>query len=97
MVLKTIIFASIAVGLGCTASVAGVRIPLTAAIAQCGKIADRYGDTLFGQGGETVDTTRQQSYYRSCVRAKSGQYPPNSTRKQGVRISGSATIGIVIK
>jgi hypothetical protein len=66
-------------------------------MAQCAQSASVYGQTLFGQGGDTVDPNRQQGYYRSCVRAKSGQYPPKQAGKTGLRISGSASIGFVLK
>ncbi len=95
--MRIMVFILAVLGIGTSAGFAGVRIPLAAAMAQCAQSASAYGDTLFGQGGETVDSDRQQQYYRSCVRAKSGQYPPRQPRKTGLRISGSASIGVVWK
>ncbi len=97
MILRIALLTSVLIGIATSASLAGVRIPLGAAMAQCAQSASAYGQTLFGQGGDTVDSDRQQSYYRSCVRAKSGQYPPKQAGKTGLRISGSASIGFVLK
>ncbi len=97
MILRIALFTFALIGFGTSASLAGVRIPLGAAMAQCAQSASVYGQTLFGQGGETADSDRQQSHYRSCVRAKSGQYPPKQAGKTGLRISGSASIGLVWK
>jgi len=97
MVLRTALFAFFLIGIGSSASFAGVRIPLGAAMAQCAQTAAVYGQTLFGQGGETVEAARQQALYRGCVRAKSGQYPSGKADKTGVWIHGSAVFGIVVK
>lgn len=96
MLVRNTVFILALIG-GASASFAGVRIPLAAAMAQCAQSTTVYGETLFGQGGETVDADRQQRYYRGCVRAKSGQYPPKPTRKTGLRLSGSASIGLFLK
>lgn len=77
--------------------VAKQMIPLSAAIAQCEAQSIRYGRTLHGQGADTPPDHLVDQRFRSCVHAKSGQYPPKPSRKSGLKISGSAAIGLVFK
>ncbi|MEM7441303.1 MAG: hypothetical protein AAF393_17050 [Pseudomonadota bacterium] len=78
-----IIFATALLFLIATPDVeAGQRIPISAAMAQC-KVLDG-------------PTTLAQEQYRACVVAKSGRRPPEEKPEPGVRITGSARIGIVV-
>jgi len=76
---------------------AGGKIRLSAAIAQCERLSEGYANTLVGQGGETPDDDQVEQRFRSCVHAKAGSYPPERNNRTGVRISGSAAFGIVVK
>lgn len=76
---------------------AAQKIPLSAAMAQCDKQSARYSEQLDDKGAHTPTQYKIETRYRSCVYAKSGRYPPKTTHQSGVRISGSATIGIVVK
>lgn len=76
---------------------AGSKIPLSAAIAQCERLSAGYANTLVGQGGETPDNDQIEQRFRSCVHAKAGSYPPKRNNRTGVRVSGSAAFGIVVK
>lgn len=75
---------------------AGVRIPLSAAMAECDKRSKEYATSLVGRGGEMPSDDLVMQHYRSCVHAKSGIFPPKGKVRNGIRISGSVTIGIVI-
>lgn len=75
---------------------AAQKIPLSAAMAQCDKQKASYSETLGDGGADTPTEYKLDTRYRSCVFAKSGSYPPKKKARSGVRISGSATIGIVV-
>ena len=96
MSLKTIatltLMGASVVASGCSA---GQKIPLSAAEAQCGKQAGKYANTIEGRFGEQPDDYKINDRYRSCVHAKSGQYPTNKVSKKGLSISGSGSIGAV--
>jgi hypothetical protein len=79
----------------CGPAIANQRIPLSAAIAQCDKQSAVYANTLADRYANTPTQYKVDTRYRSCVFAKSGRYPPETTRKNGLRLSGSASIGIV--
>ncbi len=88
---------TIAFGL-CAVSVAHAaqRIPLSAALAQCKtRVALDQSDSIRGGATEENPSHRDEQRYRACVYAKSGYYPAK-TKKNGVTISGTARIGIVV-
>jgi len=80
-----------------TGANAGVKIPLSAAIARCENHSKDYAVSLVGRGGEVPSDFQVDQRFRSCVHAKSGGFPPKRQIKGGIRISGSASIGIVFK
>lgn len=86
----------LALGFAPTAQ-ASQRIPLTAAIAQCDTQSVRYSRQIADGGANTPSQVKLNRHYRTCVYAKSGQYPPSVKTPTGIRLSGSASIGIVVQ
>lgn len=76
---------------------ASQRIPLTAAIAQCDTQSLRYSRQIADGAANTPSQDKLNRHYRTCVYAKSGQYPPSAKTPAGIRLSGSASIGIVVR
>ncbi len=73
---------------------AGVKIPLSAAVAQCERLSKGYSNSLVGQGGEVPSNDQVAQRYCSCVHAKAGMYPAENKRRTGIWISGTASIGL---
>lgn len=73
------------------------RIPLTAAMAQCDTQSLRYSRQIADGAANTPSQDKLNRHYRTCVYAKSGQYPPSAKTPAGIRLSGSASIGIVVR
>ena len=76
---------------------AAQKIPMSAAIAQCETRSLRYARAISDGGANTPSDQKIEDHFRSCVYAKSGQYPPRKPLKPGLRLSGSAAIGIVVQ
>ena len=79
-----------------TSAQAGQKIPLSAAMAQCDQRSVLYSRTIVDGAANTLGQQALRDHYRTCVYAKSGRYPPQTARPKGLRLSGSAAIGIVI-
>ncbi|GGA28790.1 hypothetical protein [Neptunicoccus cionae] len=73
------------------------RIPLSAAIAQCDTQSLRYSRKIADGGANTPSREKLNRQYRTCVYAKSGHYPPQPKVAPGLRISGTARLGIVVR
>lgn len=73
------------------------RIPLSAAIAQCDTQSLRYSRQIADGNANTPSREKLNRQYRTCVYAKSGQYPPQPKVAPGLRITGTATLGIVVQ
>nr|WP_323777005.1 hypothetical protein [Amylibacter sp.] len=73
------------------------RIPLSAAMAQCDTQSLRYSRQLADGAANTPSQYKLNRHYRTCVYAKSGQYPPSVKTPTGIRLSGSASVGIVVR
>lgn len=93
---------SLGIGLCLSLGVASVaesrqRIPLSAAIAQCDTQSMRYNRQIADGGANTPSVEKLNRHYRTCVYAKSGQYPPKPKVAPGLRLSGTARLGIVVR
>ena len=75
----------------------GQKIPMAAAMAQCEDRSLRYARMIDDGGAHTPSTQKIEDRFRSCVYAKSGKYPPRKRAPNGIRLSGSAAIGIVVQ
>ena len=97
MIIKSLTFLALGLGVSfATASLAAQKIPVSAAIAQCKEQAKWDQSEVMDGGSDASANARGKSHFRSCVFAKSGQYPL-AERKSGITISGSARIGVVFK
>ena len=85
----------VAISLG-GATQAAPKIPVSVAALQCEKLAKQYSRSLSSPTADVPTPEQVNLQYRSCVYAKSGQYPPRKKTEPGIRISGSAAIGVVV-
>ena len=74
---------------------AAQRIPLSAALAQCKTQGNFYKSNVMDGDSRVSANPRDDQRFRACVYSKSGQYPPK-VRKSGIKISGTARIGIIV-